>query len=243
MTAAAPPAQFSPILALDTSGPTARVALVDRDGKTLVGDERTSARHSDSLLPLCHELFSRVALTPAGLGGIACGSGPGSFTGLRVGLAVAKGFALASDLPIVLVPSLTALALDLSRTPGAGLLFPCIDAGKGEVYLQRFVRGGEAPRAEGPERRLGPEALAAELAGIGGAALIAGTGADRHAELFRRLLGDSAVLVGFPGPSASAIATLGLARLRRGERDDLDAVVPSYGRPPDITTPKRSPSS
>jgi tRNA threonylcarbamoyladenosine biosynthesis protein TsaB len=226
-------------LALDTSGSTARVGLADAEGRPQVFDERTSLRHSATLLPLCHELFGRAGISAGDLRGIACGSGPGSFTGLRVGMAVAKGLALAFDLSFVLVSSLTALGLDLAATPGGDLLIPCIDAGKGEVYAQLFQRTSGAPVPLGPELRLTPEALAGHLQQAGQALLVGGTGADRHAAALTALLGPSAVIVGFPGPSAGAIARLGVPRLSRGERDDLDTAVPSYGRPPDITTPKR----
>jgi tRNA threonylcarbamoyladenosine biosynthesis protein TsaB len=196
-------------------------------------------RHSATLLPLCHELLGRAGITVADLRGIACGNGPGSFTGLRVGMAVAKGLALAFDVPIVLVSSLTALAQDLAGTPDGDLLIPCIDAGKGEVYAQLFRRTSSAPVPIGPELRLTPEALADLLQEPGQSPLIGGTGADRHAAALTTRLGPTAVIVGFPGPSAGAIAHLGLQRLSRGERDNLDTAVPSYGRPPDITTPKR----
>jgi tRNA threonylcarbamoyladenosine biosynthesis protein TsaB len=242
--AASPPTSSrpagGPLLALDTSGPTARVALTDGHGRVLHGDERTSLRHSATLLPLCHDLFTRAGISAEGLGGIACGSGPGSFTGLRVGLAVAKGLALAFDRPLVLVPSLTALALDLANTTGGDVLVPCIDAGKGEVYAQLFRRDPSGPVPLAAEVRVDPEALVRMLSSAGlSSPLLAGTGADRHAQALTTALGPRAVLVAFPGPSAAAIAQLGANRLARGERDDLDTAVPAYGRPPDITTPKR----
>jgi tRNA threonylcarbamoyladenosine biosynthesis protein TsaB len=250
MTTASPPASAASapapaggfLLALDTSGPTARIALTDGRGQPLHSDERTSLRHSATLLPLCHELLGRAGITVADLRAIACGSGPGSFTGLRVGLAVAKGLALAFDLPLVLVPSLTALALDLAAAPGGDLLVPCIDAGKGEVYAQPFRREPAGPTLLGPELRCGPEALATALQALAGVPSCGGTGADRHAATLSATLGPAAVVVGFPGPSAGAIARLGLARLDRGEHDDLGTAVPAYGRPPDITTPKRPPT-
>ena len=103
------------VLAIDTSGPIARAALVSRDGQVLAAAERGGPRHSATLLPLCHDLLASHSLKVADLAAIACGRGPGSFTGLRVGLAVAKGLALAHDLPLVLVSSLQALAHDLHR--------------------------------------------------------------------------------------------------------------------------------
>jgi tRNA threonylcarbamoyladenosine biosynthesis protein TsaB len=232
------------LLALDTSGPTARAALATADGTVLAAGERSGPRHSATLLPLCHDLLSAHGLAVAGLGGIACGRGPGSFTGLRVGLAVAKGLALAHDRPVLLVSSLHALAHDLAAglppAPGA-LLAPCIDAGKGEVYgqLYRFDAAlGCMPASE--ELRLRPEAYVERLAreAAGGPLRTAGTGVDRHPDAFLAALGAGAVQVGLPGPSAVAVARLALPRLARGERDDLDSAIPSYGRPPDITAPR-----
>lgn len=251
MTTAPPPGPASPppapaapgagpVLALDTSGATARVGLFDEHARVLFADERTSQRHSATLLPLCHELLARAGVTVGGLRGIACGSGPGSFTGLRVGLAVAKGLALAFDLPLVLVSSLSALALDLAARPGASLLAPCIDAGKGEFYVQLFRRDAAGPVALGSEFRCDPQAFADQLLREGQQALLGGTGADRHAPALQARLGTAAVLVDFPGPSAHAVAQLGGPRITRGERDDLSAAVPVYGRPPDITVPKRA---
>ena len=227
------------LLALDTSGPTARVALTNQQGQVRHGDERTSLRHSATLLPLVHDLVARAGIRVEDLGGIACGSGPGSFTGLRVGLAVAKGLALAFDLPLVLVPSLTALALDLAAAPGGDLLVPCIDAGKGEVYAQLWRRDRGAPVPLGAEFRVDPDTLVGLVRAAGAAPRVAGTGADRHAAALSAQLGAAGVVTGFPGPSAAAIAQLGAPRLGRGEHDDLDTAVPAYGRAPDITQPKR----
>jgi tRNA threonylcarbamoyladenosine biosynthesis protein TsaB len=233
------------VLAIDTSGPIARAALVAGEGQVLAAGERSGPRHSATLLPLCHDLLSGRGLGVSELAAIVCGRGPGSFTGLRVGLAVAKGLALAHDRPVLLVSSLHALAQDLATAPGATvgtLLAPCIDAGKGEVYGQLYRL--DAPLScvpAGEELRLRPEDYAERLRqqAAGGPLFTAGTGVDRHPQAFTAVLGAPSVQVGLPGPSAVAVARLALPRLARGERDDLDTAIPSYGRPPDITTPKR----
>src|SRR5436190_19279587 len=106
------------VLCLDTSTPTARVAILDGDGVVRHSAEATAERHSSHVLPLCAAALSAVALAPADLAGIACGGGPGSFTGLRVGLAVVKGLALATGVPIYVVSSLQALALDILAARG-----------------------------------------------------------------------------------------------------------------------------
>ena len=234
----------APLLAMDTSGLTARVALVSPTGETLAAAARTGDRHSVYLLPLCHELLQTAGLKVSGLAAVACGRGPGSFTGLRVGMALAKGLCLPSDLPLVLVSSLEALALQMAaERPAAPLLVPAIDAGKGEVYAQLFVRAEEGVVPTGPEQRLLPSALVTQLReGASPAtsqAVLAGGGVDRHRAALTEALGEAALVPDFPGPSAEAIARLAWARFQRGERDDLASAVPSYGRPPDITKSKK----
>jgi len=135
-------------LCLDTSTPTARVAVLDAGGAVLFAVEAIAERHSSQVLPLCAEALAAASLRPAELAGIACGGGPGSFTGLRVGLAVAKGLALPTGVPLFVVSSLEALAVDiLASRPGAGagcVAVPCLDAGKGEIYVAAFVSGSLA---------------------------------------------------------------------------------------------------
>jgi tRNA threonylcarbamoyladenosine biosynthesis protein TsaB len=243
------------LLAIETATTTARVAIVDRSGALLAAREATADRHSSNLLRLCDEALREVGTTPAALGAIACGAGPGSFTGLRVGLAVAKGLALASSPRFVLVSSLRALALDLlddqAAVGGGGgggetIACACIDAGKGEVYTAFFRAGTHSdddalvhPLTE--EWRLQPGDVVAR-APAAGRLLVAGNGALRYAEIVDAALaarGAGSRRVEVAGPSARSLARLALLRLGRGEADDLATAVPSYGRPPDITVARR----
>jgi tRNA threonylcarbamoyladenosine biosynthesis protein TsaB len=224
----------APLLAIETSVPTARVAVLGPGGAVLARAQKTAARHSSNLLRLCDEVLCAAGARVADLAAIACGAGPGSFTGLRVGLAVAKGLALPAGIPLVLVSSLEALARDLA---GAGdvVVIPCIDAGKDQVYARFFGA------AESPELALTPQELVTRIGSSTQAAVvIGGTGLDRYRDVFAAALGDAALRTQVDGPSAVSVATLALERFRRGEIADLDAAVPSYGRPPDITTPKRN---
>ena len=232
-----------PLLAFDTSTPTARVALVSPAGECLLSREKTAARHSANLLGLCDEILRGACVGVRDLCAIACGAGPGSFTGLRVGLAVAKGLALPSSLPLVLVPSLDALACDLAAaSTGAHLLLPCIDAGKGQVYARIYdVIDGTAPRAQGEsDWVLSPDALCRLVGEAGKPLLAGGTGVDRYLDVFRAAFGEDNVASSVSGPSASAIGRLALARIRRDDYDDVETAVPRYGRPPDITRPKKA---
>jgi tRNA threonylcarbamoyladenosine biosynthesis protein TsaB len=230
-----------PILAFDTSTPCARVAVISDAGDGLAFAEMTAARHSANLLTLCDQVLRTTGLKISELRALACGAGPGSFTGLRVGLAVAKGLALADDLPLLLLPSLEALALDLAGVAKGDGVLPCIDAGKGQVYARLYRTTQTPPRAEGEDDlMLTPEELCSWIRdnAPGTALLAGGNGVDRYAEIFEAQLG-SPILRAAPGPSAVSIGRLGLARLARGERDDIAGSVPRYGRPPDITKPKK----
>jgi tRNA threonylcarbamoyladenosine biosynthesis protein TsaB len=232
------------LLAFDTATGTARVALLARSGQVLAAREKTAARHSANLLGLVDEVLREAGLPPSGLAAIACGAGPGSFTGLRVGLAVAKGLALPTARPLVLVSSLDALAVDLgARAPGASALLPCIDAGKGQVYARLYrAVAGQPPQALGDADWVVAPAELCRLTGeatTGQVVAAGGSGVDRYLSLVRESLGDGAVLPSLPGPSAVAIGKLAWRRLERGEQDDIETAVPRYGRPPDITQPKK----
>ena len=226
-------------LCLDTSTPTARVAILDEEAQPRFLGEFTADRHAAQLMPLCAEALRAVAVTPAELGGIACGGGPGSFTGLRVGLAAAKGLALPTGVPLYVVSSLEALALDILEAPRDGArpspmtAVPCLDAGKGEVYVAGYVADLERlVREVAPSARLTPAALAPWLAEVTAPA-VAGNGAARYSAALT-----SAVTVDVAGPTAVSVGRLALLQRGRGEAADLASAVPFYGRPPDITVKK-----
>ena len=221
------------LLCLDTSTPTARVAIVDRGGAVRFAVEATAERHSSHVLPLCAEALRAVGIAPAALAAVACGGGPGSFTGLRVGMAVAKGLALPTRVPFHVVSSLEALALDILAGAAAGVTaVPCLDAGKGEVHVAGFVAEPEAlVRETVGACRLPAADIAAWLAEVSGGR-IAGNGAERHQVPGR---------VTVAGPSAVSIGRLALLQVARGAAADLASAVPLYGRPPDITVKRQGP--
>ena len=161
------------LLCLDTSTPTARVAILDGAGGVRHAAEATAERHSSHVLPLCAEALRAVSIAPADLAGIACGGGPGSFTGLRVGLSTVKGLALPTGVPLHVVSSLQALALDIiaSRDGAAVTAVPCLDAGKGEVYVGGYVADDAAlVRETAADCRIAAGALGRLARGAAGAA-------------------------------------------------------------------------
>jgi tRNA threonylcarbamoyladenosine biosynthesis protein TsaB len=226
-------------LCLDTATPTARVAVIDGAGGVRFAAEATAERHSSHVLPLCAEALRALSIAPADLAGIACGGGPGSFTGLRVGLSTVKGLALPTGVPIYVVSSLHALAVDILAAHGGAITaVPCLDAGKGEVYVGGYVADDAGlVRETAADCRIGAGAFADWLAALPAPPpVVAGNGAERHAIAGR---------VAVAGPTAVSIGRLALLQRARGEAASLASAVPIYGRPPDITVkkPRREPGS
>jgi tRNA threonylcarbamoyl adenosine modification protein YeaZ len=122
------------LLAIDTAAPRLQLALLRDDGRieTLVEDMATG--QAERLFPALAELLARAGVAYSDLGRVAVTTGPGSFTGLRIGLSAARGLALALAIPVLGIPSLLALSLTASG-PVAILL----DARRDESYVQRFA--------------------------------------------------------------------------------------------------------
>jgi len=170
--------------------------------------------HQERLAPMVRQAMDTADTTFAALDRIAVTVGPGSFTGLRVGLAFAKGLALALDAPCVGVGTLTALA----ASAGEGLRRAAIiDAGRGAVYLQIF----EGPNALTAPDNLPIETAAARLAEVGSVELLIGPQAERLALSLAKM---DAIEIAAPTPAA--IAAIGAAA-------PLAAPRPLYLRAPD----------
>lgn len=215
------------VLGIDTATWTASVGICD--GERLLSERSlaTSGTHGFSLVPMVDEALQEAGLRAADLGGIAVSIGPGSFTGLRIGLAAAKGLAFAAGVPIVGVRTLLALAV--AAEVSDGLVCPLLDARKGEVYAALVeMRAGRGEWAHGEV----VVALDRWLSLVG----------DRDCTF----IGDAVGLVSARGGAASGwhlrsfdrfhprgaiVARLGAERLRAGDPDDLASLEPLYVRP------------
>ena len=127
------------ILALDSSGLVASVALLQDE--TLVAEYTMNYKktHSQTLLPMLDEIKKAVDLDLETLDAIAVAAGPGSFTGLRIGSATAKGLGLALNKPLIAVPTLEALAYNLYDTPEDTPICPIMDARRKQVYTGMYA--------------------------------------------------------------------------------------------------------
>ena len=215
------------VIGINTSTPEGGVALMGDEGLIAEYSLHSKATHSERLLPSIDRLLQDTELTFRDLSGIAVAVGPGSFTGLRIGLASAKGLALSSDLPLVGIPTLPALARNLPFCAYA--ICPMIIARKKEVYwaLYRF-KGGHLMEME--EETVSPPEVVAKR--IGEPTVFLGDGATEHSGQIREILGEKAIFAPLAVGSvrASQVAEMGRERLIRGERDDLATLVPRYIR-------------
>ncbi|MCL2564142.1 MAG: tRNA (adenosine(37)-N6)-threonylcarbamoyltransferase complex dimerization subunit type 1 TsaB, partial [Oscillospiraceae bacterium] len=130
------------ILAIESSAKTASVALVE-DGKLIAQNlQHAGLTHSKTLLPMIHALLDGLGMRAADTDKIAVAHGPGSFTGIRIGVATAKGLAFAADKPLIGVSTLEAMAHQAKHL-GAGIICPAMDARRGQVYNALFRTEGD----------------------------------------------------------------------------------------------------
>lgn len=219
------------LLAFETATEACSVAVWD-EGRVLERFELAPRRHAELALPWAQALLAEAGLARSQLDAIAVSRGPGAFTGVRLGIGIAQGIALALDRPVVAVSTLAALAAG-AFTQGAPdasdrHVIAAIDARMGEVYLGRFaLRAGDV-FAQASEVVVRPEAV--EIPGAAGW-LGLGTGfAAAEAALHTRLAGVLTRVDAQALPHAGAVARLAAAAFARGEAVAAERVEPAYLR-------------
>jgi tRNA threonylcarbamoyladenosine biosynthesis protein TsaB len=214
------------VLAVDTTGAHGSVAIVETgELQGLIGIREASPRHAESLLPTIDHLLRLLALRLEDIDGFAVAVGPGSFTGLRIGIAAVEGLSFATGKPAAGVSALEATAFRFRHVEG--LIVPLIEAYRGEVY-------GAAYRARSRELEVVVEpacsSAAAFLESLPEApALVAGTAILRHREEIEANAGD-AFLCDASFFIADEVARLGAARFEDGNAAALGSLAPLYVR-------------
>ncbi|MDP4534659.1 tRNA (adenosine(37)-N6)-threonylcarbamoyltransferase complex dimerization subunit type 1 TsaB [Alkalimonas collagenimarina] len=147
------------LLALDTSTEACSVALMV-DDQIVALDEVCPQQHSKRVLPMVQQLLSEAELSLQQLDGLVFGKGPGSFTGVRIGVGVAQGLAFGADLPVHGVSTLAAMAQAAFRTMQAKQVIAAIDARMAEIYLGQYqLDGAGLMQLQGIEQAIKPTAL------------------------------------------------------------------------------------
>jgi tRNA threonylcarbamoyladenosine biosynthesis protein TsaB len=215
------------LLGLDTSTPATSACVLRADGEAfeaLPPPERLALppSHASELMPAVADVMERAGVDWAELDAIAVGVGPGTFTGLRIGIATARALATAAGLPLRRVSSLAALAAGIDDL----VRLPLIDARRGEVFAALY----EGEREFWPPSVMRPEELIEQLGNASATPLAAGDGSLR----FRGMLEDAGIRVEPADSEAHLVRARCVCRLGLGAPDESpEAVLPDYLREPD----------
>ena len=217
------------ILAFETSAKAASVALTE-NGK-LLGEsyQNTGLTHSQTLMVMAQDLLKQCGKTMADVTAAAVAEGPGSFTGVRIGVAAAKGLSWGGQLPCCGVSTLEAMAVSLGAWEG--YVCPCMDARRSQVYNALFrVSGGKAERLT-PDRAISLAELGEELKNLSGPVFLVGDGSTL---CYNTLMEAVPALVLPPEhrmhQRAVGVALIAEEMLRAGEPCDGNALTPNYLR-------------
>lgn len=233
------------ILALDSSGLVASVAIAEDDILVAEYDIQFKKTHSQTLLPMMDEICKMTGLDMQTLDAVALAAGPGSFTGLRIGSATAKGLGLALGIPLVEVPTLEGLAYNLYGS--ADYVCPIMDARRGQVYtgVYRFVEAhpkeqtmtGMSGQEYGletvlPQCAVAIEELIGKLNGFGAKTMFLGDGVPVFREKLAEMMNVpfSFAPVHMNRQRAASVAALGMVYCREGRTVTAREHAPVYLR-------------
>lgn len=229
------------ILALDTSGLVCSVAVMEDDRLLSEFSIQHKITHSELLLPMMDEIRNRISLDLDTVDAVAVSAGPGSFTGLRIGCATAKGLCLAMNKPLIAVPTLDAMAYQFYGNDS--IICPMMDARRSQVYtgIYTFVPGKEdekqfettfSMKIIKEQAAMAVEDIAEKLNHIGKTVVLLGDGIPVYRDKLEKLLKVNYIIAPahMNRQRASALASLGQIYLREGRVTDADSFSPEYLR-------------
>lgn len=216
------------ILALDTCSPSGSVALLKNTRLLSEFNLDSEMTHSERLLPAVEFLFQTVGSRLEDVDGYALAAGPGSFTGIRIGMSTVKAFAFAHNKPVVPVSNLKSLALKL-RQPQSRLLCPVLDAKKGEVYAALFEARASKLQEVLPQGVYKPDGFFSLLPSHRVVSFI-GSGVDVFRDKIFAYLKDKARFSSRSHFIGHEVGLLGYEALSRDKGMDFREVEPLYFR-------------
>ena len=219
------------ILALETSAKAVSAAITE-DGRVLAsGYQDTGLTHSRTLMPIVEHLFRNTGLTVQDMDAVAVAAGPGSFTGIRIGVSAAKGLAFAADKPAAGVSTLAAMARNVSFA--GGLIICAMDARRSQIYNALFSAEDGVPIRLTPDRAISLAELAEELRSDPRPKTVLGDGGPLCADFLAR----AGIPCRLAPPhlvmqNAVSVALEAEAMAARGELASAQELAPVYLRPP-----------
>ena len=218
------------ILAIDTSGKAMGIAVADENGIIIEHNDTSGAKHSTALASTIKNILDKAGLGFNDIDGFSVSIGPGSFTGLRIGVTMIKGFAFATKKPVTAVPTLDTIAYNCIASPH--LICTIVDASRNLVYACLYESTGSTLKRKSDYLLLSISELLERLQGH---VLFLGDGINIYKEditnHFKTLRGTNGVEFAPETmwyPRASTIAIMGLERLKDGKFEDPDKLVPFY---------------
>lgn len=218
------------ILGFDTSSIVATAAVVDEHKLVCEYIINNKKNHSEKLLPLIWEMLRNSEIRMADLSGIAVAQGPGSFTGLRIGAATAKGLAYALNVPLLGVPTLDGLAYNVKYFEG--LICPILNARRNQVYTALYKGGKRGLERITPYKAVHIDEVIKEILETGRETIFLGDGLNAYKNHVIEGLGRRAFFapVNSNMPSAASIAKIGLEKLKQGLGESAFEFLPLYVR-------------
>lgn len=217
------------ILAIDTATEACSAALWN-DGNTCAHFELCPREHTQRILPIVQDILTQGGVSLTDLDALAFGRGPGSFTGVRIGIGIAQGLALGAELPMIGVSTLATMAQGAWRKQGASRVLAAIDARMGEVYWAEYQRDAQGVwYGENTEAVLKPEAVQQRLAELEGEWATVGTGWAAWPDMTQGAnvtLSDGDVLL----PEAEDMLPIACQLLEQGKTVAVDKAEPVYLR-------------
>lgn len=226
------------VLALDSSGLTASAAVVEDDGvnSNLLAEYTVNYKktHSQTLLPMLDEIASMIELDLNTLDAVAAAAGPGSFTGLRIGSATAKGLGLALNKPLVHIPTVDALAYNLYGTDR--IICPLMDARRNQVYTGIYEFKDNRLHAIEPQMAVSIQEIAEKLCALGREVIFLGDGVPVYRYCLTEVLMAGQKFSFAPAhvsrQRAGAVGMLAVQYIREGKTETAAEHRPDYLRLP-----------
>ncbi len=218
------------ILGIETSTKTGGVAVVSEQGVVAQYTLNIEVTHSERLMATVDRVLGDTRMNISQFDGFAVAIGPGSFTGLRIGISTVKGLAFATGKPVAAVPTLKALAWNLPHA--AYPVCPLLDARKHEVYAALYAFDGSALKQVLSERVVPFSRLAEQL---NGRTIFTGEASCLFRKEIQQTFGDAALFAPLSAliPSAASVAEIGMNMIKNGEQVDPDSLIPMYIRRPE----------